>query len=500
MSRSFFSKYLLSKSLFVGLANLLLVAWAIGAPPVLTLPVSVNATANTAFSWQIPASNTPTFYTASGLPPGLVLNRLTGVVSGTPKAAGTFIVTVAAANATGTSFSPSGAGKIQTVAIIVAAGSSSATSQVADNTGWTPYVTLTLGTPFSQAITATNTDSTSRYVLSGSLPPGITLQGNIISGTPTQPGLYIAEVGVTNLFSFARLPVVFFVPTSGGSGAVPVLSTPNAAAVDPSDFFEVFVPASGEVTEFSAGPLPPGVFLEIKRGRIYGKPSIVGTWPVVVSARGPAGWAQPVVLSLQVNNVPTFYSGSLLGKSTVQRGTNVGSISVTGSGTPLIPSTMSVSGLPPGLVFQSPNSITGTPTQTGFYTPLITLTGSGGTRSCTAPLVVTNPTWEQLSSATTNTYLALTFGAGRFVRTGTGGLIETSTDNGSTWSATTSGTTTSLTKVTYGDGRFVAVGASVALSSADGVSWSTLAALPTGRDSPGRPVVVAAHLILVPAV
>ncbi len=379
------------KVLYASLMVFLLAAWAVGAPPVLTLPSSVNGTVNTAFSWQISASNTPTFYTASGLPPGVVLNRLTGLVSGTPKAAGTFTATVAAANAAGTSFAPSGAGKIQTVNIIVAAGSSSATSPVTDNTGWTPYVTLTLGTPFSQAITATNTDSTSRYVLSGSLPPGITLQGNIISGTPTQTGLYVAEVGVTNLFGFVPLPVVFFVPMSGGSGTGLVLSTPNAVAVDPSDFFEVFVPASGEVTEFTAGPLPPGVFLEIKRGRIYGNPSIAGTWPIVVSARGPAGWAQPVVLSLQVNNVPTFYSGSLLSKSTVQQGTSVGSISITTSNTPLIPYTLSVSGLPPGLVFQSPNSITGTPTQAGFFTPSVTLIDSRGTRLRIAPLVVTNP-------------------------------------------------------------------------------------------------------------
>ncbi|MFZ1056641.1 MAG: putative Ig domain-containing protein, partial [Opitutaceae bacterium] len=42
-------------------------------------------------------------YTATGLPPGLTLNTLTGTITGTPTTAGTYVVTVTATNSTGTS-------------------------------------------------------------------------------------------------------------------------------------------------------------------------------------------------------------------------------------------------------------------------------------------------------------------------------------------------------------------------------------------------------------
>ena len=59
----------------------------------------------TAFSFAILASDSPTAYTASPLPAGLSVNAATGIISGTPTAAGSTIVAISAGNISGTAYS-----------------------------------------------------------------------------------------------------------------------------------------------------------------------------------------------------------------------------------------------------------------------------------------------------------------------------------------------------------------------------------------------------------
>jgi len=73
------------------------------AAPIITSAKTASGTVGSAFSYQITTINSPPYaYGATGLPAGLTINTGTGLISGTPTAAGTSTVTLSATNHYGT--------------------------------------------------------------------------------------------------------------------------------------------------------------------------------------------------------------------------------------------------------------------------------------------------------------------------------------------------------------------------------------------------------------
>ncbi|HAZ09050.1 MAG TPA: hypothetical protein DCZ01_11160 [Elusimicrobia bacterium] len=70
--------------------------------PVITSVLTSTGTIGTALSYQITATNSPTSFNAAGLPAGLSVDTVTGLISGTPTISGISNVTISAANAGGT--------------------------------------------------------------------------------------------------------------------------------------------------------------------------------------------------------------------------------------------------------------------------------------------------------------------------------------------------------------------------------------------------------------
>ena len=115
-----------------------------------TGPGNQSGTVGTAASLQVHASDSASGqtlgYTATGLPAGLSINATTGLISGTPTAAGTSNVTVKATDGTGAS------GTAAFTWVVAAAGGGCGTTDLALNKTATASSTENVGTPASAAV------------------------------------------------------------------------------------------------------------------------------------------------------------------------------------------------------------------------------------------------------------------------------------------------------------------------------------------------------------
>ncbi len=148
-------------------------------PPIVTSDAIAKATIGLPVNHAITANNTPTKFEATGLPPSLTLDPITGVISGIPTTEGSHAITVSAINEFGVG--------TQTLSLVV----------VPPTPVLTVHAFATVGQPFRYNITADNKPT--GFVAMG-LPPGLLLDPltGVISGIPTGEGTHIVTLSATN--------------------------------------------------------------------------------------------------------------------------------------------------------------------------------------------------------------------------------------------------------------------------------------------------------------
>ena len=166
-------------------------SFLVQAAPVFTSPaLGTTLLTGTSYSATLIASGNPaaTFSVQSGaLPTGITLNPTTGVLSGTPTAAGSFAGVFAATNLRGT------ATQGFNFTINVPLSAPVFTSPLLSSP-------LAIGVPYSATLTTSANPAATYSRQSGTLPPGLTLSASTgtLSGTPTALGTYTGVFAATN--------------------------------------------------------------------------------------------------------------------------------------------------------------------------------------------------------------------------------------------------------------------------------------------------------------
>jgi uncharacterized repeat protein (TIGR01451 family) len=292
----------------------------------------------------------------------------------------------------------------------------------------------TLGTPYSQTITASGGATPYSFsIVSGALPPGLTLSsGGILSGTPTVAGAYSFTVqafdsnectGTRSYTLSIGCPAIALSPTTLPNGAL-------------STEYNQSITASGGTAPYAfsitSGALPPGLTLSTG-GVLSGIPTAGGSYSFTVRATdaNQCTGSRTYTLSITGGGCGTItISPSVLFEGFVGVAYNR-SLHGVGGTAPYRFSVTSGS-LPPGLTLSSGGAFSGTPTAAGTYSFRVRAvdasqcSGSQGyTVTISCPPVLLSPGVLPPASqglAYSQTITAVAGGAGLYTFTATAGL------------------------------------------------------------------------------
>jgi hypothetical protein len=321
-------------------------------------PVTITATGGTGpYTYAV---------TSGSLPPGLTLSPA-GVISGTPSQSGSFTVTITATDSLGCFGSQIYTALVNCPTISI---------------GPASLPNATVGVAYGP-VTITASGGTAPYsftIVSGSLPPGLSLSGaGIISGGPTTAGNSTFTIRATDAAGCIAERLYTLIVNAAPCPTITVSPATLPAAIVGVAYGQT-ITASGGTAPYTfsvtSGVLPPGLSLS-SAGLLSGTVTSAGAYTFTITATDAVGCLGSRVYTLTVN-CPTITIGpASLPNATV--GVSYGPVSITASGGTAPYSFTIVSGsLPPGLNLSAAGILSGTPTLAGNSTFTIRATDASG--------------------------------------------------------------------------------------------------------------------------
>jgi hypothetical protein len=330
-----------------------------------------NGTVNVPYVSVLQASGGTSPYnwsiTSGTLPAGLSLSG-TGVISGTPTAAGTSTFTAQVKDS---------AGATATLNLTLKISTSSSGGSLTIATSTLPSGTVQI----AYAASITITGGTAPYtcsVDSGALPAGLTLGSNCaVTGIPTTAGTSTFTVHVTDASSPSASGTGLITIVINPAPAVLVISSPPAATVGLP--YSGAVPVTGGTAPYhcvlASGAMPAGLTLG-SDCVINGLPLVAGTTSIGVTATDSANPVNTTTATITVTVQAPLITLTITAPPVAVVGVPyVGTILVAGGTAPYNCTVVSGS-LPNGLTMGSNCVITGTPQTPGTTTVGITATDS----------------------------------------------------------------------------------------------------------------------------
>ena len=390
-----------------------------------TNPGVNTGTVDAAFSQTFTVTgilSTVTWSETGALPAGITLNSASGVLSGTPTVNGSFPITVKATDTNG------------------CFGTSSYTLTINCQTITVTNPVTTTGTvdaPFSQTFTQTGvgTHTPATFTLnSGSLPSGLSLStAGVLSGTPGQQGSFPITVKVTDSNGCVGVSTTYPLVISCQTITVtnPATTTGTVNVAFSQTFTQSGVGTHTPAAFTTASTLPTGFTLSTA-GVLSGTTQQHGAFPIVVTvtdANGCTGTGATynLVINCQTITVTnpattTGMAGAPFSQTFTQTGANGGATFTTASTLPI------------GLSLSTAGVLSGTPTQTGSFLIVVTVTDGNGCTGDNASspynLIIGCQTISVTNPATTTGTIQVPFSQ-TFTQTGAIGGATFSLNSGS---------------------------------------------------------------------
>lgn len=334
------------------------------APSIDSSPNLPNWTAGQPYPNRTMTANngtTPYSWAASGLPTGLTIDALSGLISGTPNAAGTFSVSITVTDKAGAS-----ATRNETVKINPAPGIATASLPIAE-----------VGRPYNFRLTQNG--GTPPYTWSLVSPPpslawlSIDANTGTLTGTPTASGAPNVTVRVTD-DAGASAQTTYTLTIAGAVQISGPAELPDWTRT--FDYPGTAIIGTGGVTPFtwSQTGLPAGLSINPDTGVISGTPTATGTFPVTITVVDALGGTDSASYSVIINPLPSITTSSL---PDGERAVAYSTVLDADNGTP--PYSWAGSGLPAGLsIDPGTGELSGTPTVFGPFSITVTVTDVAG--------------------------------------------------------------------------------------------------------------------------